>query len=408
MLVQLLTLEAFDVVLDRSGLVVIVDKSTGIRLHALPCSWVTRDFFKVKVVDNHGKNGSYFGVESRADAGGRFGDAVKDCTRCGSRIDSARVPAGRRSSTDGPESTTLVLDGDEGIGTGAGIRGPVRFGSSSALPFEPRGEMHDLRTRIRRGVAPLAAGAGEVLWGTIHAEQSALPAGADVENILFYNVGPGSFAKVSHAGLAWESAPAFIATAGEATWPVVVEYAVHPDSREFAHWSVGDVAVAFEDVALPRLATGTKPGAVWRAVHDAQCVERRIGNELHGDFALDLELRVPAAWGPAVISIVKPLVDGLISALHTHDGSDEALVVERLAGQLEERGAVVRARLADRGRAVLGVRRLLWPWRDGVQWNPADDRCRAARIRVARGTGDGFRLSGALVVIAPRGTVPAR
>ena len=44
--------------------------------------------------------------------------------------------------------------------------------------------------------------------------------------------------------------------------------------------------------------------------------------------------------------------------------------------------------------AALGRRRLLHRFRDGVQWNPADDRCVTARLRLQ--PGDEWRLKGEL------------
>jgi hypothetical protein len=35
--------------------------------------------------------------------------------------------------------------------------------------------------------------------------------------------------------------------------------------------------------------------------------------------------------------------------------------------------------------AVLGRQRLLWRWRNGVQWNPADDLCVAAEVVIDPG-----------------------
>jgi hypothetical protein len=49
--------------------------------------------------------------------------------------------------------------------------------------------------------------------------------------------------------------------------------------------------------------------------------------------------------------------------------------------------------------AVIGPRQLLWPRAQGVQWNPADDRCLALELRIDHG--DRLALSGRLFAIAP-------
>jgi hypothetical protein len=107
--------------------------------------------------------------------------------------------------------------------------------------------------------------------------------------------------------------------------------------------------------------------------------------------------------------IAKPLLDGVVAAFHAHD--DTATLEEiggRVAAQLDVALDEVRALLGEDQMAILGTRRLVWPWRDGVQWNPADHLCLAFRIRrvpsAARGGVDSvaFRLRGSLVEIEPR------
>lgn len=67
------------------------------------------------------------------------------------------------------------------------------------------------------------------------------------------------------------------------------------------------------------------------------------------------------------------MVDGFISALHTHDGSQLEVVAERLGARLDVPGEGVAQLLSTNTAGVLGLRRLLLPFRDYVQWNPADD-----------------------------------
>ena len=116
---------------------------------------------------------------------------------------------------------------------------------------------------------------------------------------------------------------------------------------------------------------------------------------------------MPADLRVNLAAITKPLVDGVIAAFHAHDDPASLdLVASRVAAELGASVDEIRALLLEDRTAILGARRLLWPWRDGVQWNPADDRCLAFRIRrVAKATtthSDGLRLKGSLVEIEPR------
>ena len=87
------------------------------------------------------------------------------------------------------------------------------------------------------------------------------------------------------------------------------------------------------------------------------------------------------------------------------DSASLDLVASRISAQIPVPAEEVRSLLSGNAAGILGPRRLLWPWRDGIQWNPADDRCSAVRIRrESRDATDrdgGVRIRGSLVEIAP-------
>lgn len=397
---RLQRIEQFRAVVADGDWLAIVDKATGTKLHKLPCSSVKELYFQQKVIDGKEKNGSYHAFKSRSMAEDSFPAASTACRCLGAagvtspvRPDSTPAPRRSPGRADDPDSMITVR--------ASGDAGPIRIGSPFTLPFEPKGDAVLLRDRIRQEVAHLRAGANDVLRGCIHAQRSALVGSPDAENILFYNVGAASFAGAFAAGLAWEFAP-------EGKMPegfedsVVVEYGVDPPDAEFRHWSVGTPAVDLRSLEIPVLGAGSKPSGVWRAIHDAADSDVRIGQAIVGDFGVDLVLHVPAAADVSALSVVKPLVDGLVAAFHTHDGSDLEELERRLSGALGEQASRVRARLLSSARAVLGRRRLLWKRADGVQWNPGDDRCRVARIRPLRDSGSTWRVSGTLFPVTPR------
>ena len=97
--------------------------------------------------------------------------------------------------------------------------------------------------------------------------------------------------------------------------------------------------------------------------------------------------------------MIKVLVDGVVSALHRHDGSQLELLAARLSGRLAVPADHV-ARLLTGNAAVLGTRRLLWPYREFVQWNPADDAI--ASLRVGTMPSSTWLLSGRLTKLGGR------
>lgn len=79
-------------------------------------------------------------------------------------------------------------------------------------------------------------------------------------------------------------------------------------------------------------------------------------------------------------AVIKPLLDGIICAFHAHNGTNNSIVTWRLAARLGERKSVIENMLMDQSSAILGTRNLLHPFGKGIQWNPADDFCIAAKI----------------------------
>jgi hypothetical protein len=144
--------------------------------------------------------------------------------------------------------------------------------------------------------------------------------------------------------------------------------------------------------------TEAEPAAVWFALAAAEIdPASALGDQQ--PFGLRLQLEVPGTRRVAPAKIVKPLIDGTIAAPHCHDGSALAELSRRVTAQIAVPAEAIATRLIDDRYAVLGPRRLLWPRAQGVQWNPADDRCLALELRIDHG--DRLALSGRLFAVAP-------
>lgn len=163
------------------------------------------------------------------------------------------------------------------------------------------------------------------------------------------------------------------------------------EGTTFATWS---------RVRIPELSETTKPGAVWQALRAAR-VEVLASPGPTSPFGLRLELGQAPGERLRPAKIVKPLVDGVVAALHYHDGSELLDLSHRLQTQLgAESAESVAELLTDEHATPLGKRQLLWARAAGVQWNPADDRCLALELHVAEA--DRRELSGRLIAIEER------
>jgi len=185
-----------------------------------------------------------------------------------------------------------------------------------------------------------------------------------VENVLLYNVGSGLFGPLVTGGVTCRR------QRSRDGWHhvryVVIESA--PDPGGGAVSARADVEVGGR---LPRTA-----GGFWEALRPGLY---RVGARLPADASFTVDLTVTGQAAAArLAATIKPLLDGWVSATHCHDGTGRDILMPRLGNA--DQAAAQWAQLCDPAAAVLDTRPLLRPFRDGIAWNPADERCEAFRI----------------------------
>ena len=119
-------------------------------------------------------------------------------------------------------------------------------------------------------------------------------------------------------------------------------------------------------------------------------------------FAVKVQVRPPHGRQPVWGGLVKGIFDGVICAFQAH--TDTAVlpeVVARLATVLPADPAEIEEHLLDQSRAVLGVvPRLVYPYRKGVKWDPADHLCVAGELLAAEPVDDRWAIKGELVELS--------
>jgi hypothetical protein len=284
----------------------------------------------------------------------------------------------------------------------AGAAGPCEIWSATRLPYEPKGWLVDLRACVSGLVSGLVAEPGHVLHAVYRSNATD---SVDTENVLFYNVGLGAFRRATPFGLRFERVHGACPPASDAAaYAHHCRYAIAPASAPFHHWRAGTAIARWEGVRLPPLHEMSPCAPNWLAM-------RRHGVESaaalpHGrPFGLRVVVRPGAGGAAYAAGFVKPLLDGVVAALHRHDGRDLALLAERLAAQLGAPAAEVAELLASDGPSPLGTRRLIWGRAQGVQWNPGDDACVAAEVLVAeRSAGGEWSCSGEVFTVTATGS----
>lgn len=231
-------------------------------------------------------------------------------------------------------------------------------------------------------------------------------AGSDVENVLIYNVGPGCFGDLSRNGLYLERK---VAAPPEPPMPLCSKCTHHHRYRVVARQPAsedlpeGTSLASWSDIVVPPVHADTKVALVWRAVK-RQLASVNVSALRAGESPYGLRIAVNTPGPLNLAATVKPLVDGIVCALHYHEGRDETekrSVVAGLARELHEDPEAVAQMLTDTERAVLGPRRLLWPRGSGVQWNPDDGKCVLIAMTASLSPGSVWRVSGDVYTVTP-------
>lgn len=242
--------------------------------------------------------------------------------------------------------------------------GAVDAWAEVCLPFEPTGAVREYRDALRAACRTLVAAPGEVL----HAEYGGAGP-VDLENVLTYNVG----------GLAAATRYGFVLERADAEPDGLHRHRYALGTGPWRHWSVGQPLAS---VAVPadRALLSGGAGAWWLATRRAGVAVR--GTAAAGPIAVRVTVDPDPAWRGGLLGLVKPLVDGVLSALH-RAVDPGAAVVDRVAA-LDV--GLTRDEAADllTGPASLGPARLVVLRGDGLQWLPADDRVVVLDVR--RGT----------------------
>jgi hypothetical protein len=227
-------------------------------VHAASCTWLGRSNVRVaKLWFEDVAAASDWLLRER----GPEGQAWKRCGTCrgatASPVISSSPPpvSGVTDDTGRPEGPSEYLVVSEPGGS------RVEAWSSARPPFEPTGQMRQLRGELRRAVAQLSAGPADAL----HAVYTS-PVGGhfDVENVLLYNVGPSVFARVASLELVVERSTEPIPDPPPGLSDALhhYRYEIVPSQAPWCHWSAVRPLASFGPLELGPRADVVRPAGV--------------------------------------------------------------------------------------------------------------------------------------------------
>ncbi|MGW7258707.1 hypothetical protein [Streptomyces sp. NPDC054834] len=260
-------------------------------------------------------------------------------------------------------------NGDDHGGIDYGIeatRRRVAAWSARRLPFEPNGWQRRFRDELRLALRALEPERGHGLIAEYDAPDDAF---VDVENVLLYNIGAGSYGHLLGPGLVCRRGSS---TDGRHHVRYTLASSI-PDPDPEATVVIGGIDADL-GAQLPR-----SPGEWWMRLRPRTTTRtgRPAANRVADSFVLDLSVAGPDLPGRRAAGTVKALINGVVSCFHAHDGSESDVLLPRLTSlECDDAWGLV----CEPSSAVLGVRPLLRPHGKGIAWNPADGRCHAFRI----------------------------
>ncbi|OLT18174.1 hypothetical protein BJF78_12050 [Pseudonocardia sp. CNS-139] len=270
---------------------------------------------------------------------------------------------------------------DHGVSAGDGH---VEAWSTTRLPFEPTGSQVGFRRELAAACRGLTARPGQVLHACYAAADTRV---VDLENVLTYNLGPGAVRAAARYGLVLERAPA--PDDGRHHY----RYRVVDAGTRWSYWAAGEplgsVRLLVPSAGVRGLFTGPTAGRWWLAARRAGVTAAVRSAAVPGRLALRVTVAPPEGWRGSLAGLLKPLTDGLVAAVHAHEGPFDGLVERASAVDPDLTPGEFEALLQEPREAPLGRVRLVVRWGATLQWLPADDRIVALDVRLAPGHAPG-------------------
>jgi hypothetical protein len=254
----------------------------------------------------------------------------------------------------------------------------VEVWSSARLPFEPKGWLLQLRNEMKSAIRSMPTSDNTGFYAVYTSADNHF---FDIENVLLYNIGTGAFSQLCRYSLCFERkvAEAPVCHLNNQFMPYHYLYKTINCENRFRCWKEKNCLAKWDDIIIPSLKNENKPHAFWNAMKTGmvEVLAQYDGTSLLG---LDLKIKSPKDQKVNLAAAIKSLVDGIISSFHMQDGLPDSKATVRLAELLNNTPEAITEMLCNTRLAVLGKRKLIHPFMDGIQWNPADDCCMAVRV----------------------------
>ena len=214
-------------------------------------------------IANEGKVFRFCGSESRLAALAEEGPGYRTpgtVVACGHAVERATGPhpVPPRTGSLSPDAVTFH------VRLTNSRSGPVEFWSETRLQFDSRPLTKSMKGAISVAIQNLLPSQGQILAGIYTSDVRGI---VDTENVLFYNVGAGSFSRPAQHGIRFErchdacpTCPTNIRSRHYHRYELIA-----PDGP-FHHWRKGPVLATWDTVPSPAIGEFTTPEGIWLAM----------------------------------------------------------------------------------------------------------------------------------------------
>jgi hypothetical protein len=253
------------------------------------------------------------------------------------------------------------------------------LGSNIRLPFEPKGEALALREELRNGLEKLEPRKYNHLIASLATNEKAF---FDVENVLFYNIGSGAF---SHLMLDELS---FSLKESDKWQREKYKYVYGLEEKEHSR-EISDPVMEF-CFTIDKMASNKKPLDYWYAFKNGKI--KLIDFVKPKKFGLYIGIKAPQKY-PNLTGLIKPLLDGIISAFH-YQNPIEPGAISFIAEKLKIENEELVMLFDQHDYEFLGERNLVSCYRNGIKWNPEDEKCTSVNIKQEKALVNEVMISG--------------
>ena len=267
--------------------------------------------------------------------------------------------------------------------------------SKIKIPFEPNREQVAFRKLLQSKLKALQPFEEQVLYARYGC---ALSQDTDVENALFYNIGAASFgaAACKETSVYFQRMqPNEVCGCESWEFQYLYHYSKEPKEKQ-RYWWEKELVCEWNNIILGKINSNSKALDYFLAIKTHSNLVKCVKEEKGRTLGLKIRLFIPKETKISnIVSIMKPMIDGVICAFHTPDSQIKTK-------EVSERLNIDEEVFLSSERTCLGKRCYVRPYNvspRSVKWDPQDERLDYVFIEPVIVDDDEFSFSGEIFAV---------